>query len=496
MPPNANGMSRRDFVKYGSAASAALASAGLAGCLSGGGGGQEGPVAIPDDPDGAVDGESITLAMDAGHNTRPFNWFKDEIQSDTGVSLGEIQGFGFADLPQKLQTEFNAQSDAFDLAVFYPQYLGTMSANNHLTPLDTMMEIDGWDPSFGSLLKPFRQMYTQWGGNTYALPIDGDVLMLVYRKDLFNKHDIDVPETWAEYNEVARYFTEETDDIPYGAATYGKRGFSYGWFLTRFGGAGGVYFDEDMNPQINTEAGRKAMQNLKDGLQYMPDETASYGYAGLRDAFLNEQVAMVVQWTDVPKKAAASDTVSGKWGGAPVPGFEDGRAASAMPVGRVMGVPQYVSDTKKLAAYRFASTFAGPKFSPHMVSDPRCGEDPFRTEHFDDPSVYSSENPFSDDKEGSVAFPSQEAAEEYATAVQATLEQGFPEPYWPGAPQYINALDIEVSKLVSGQVGVDQALQNVEEEWNSIVDELGRESQQEAYSNVIEAWKNAGIWES
>jgi len=488
-------LKRRQFVKYASAASVA-ATTGLSGCLSGGGGdGDSGAVSIPDDPDGAVDGESITLAMDAGHNTRPFNWFKDEIEGDTGVTLDTIEGFGFADLPQKLQTEFNAQSDAFDLAVFFPQYLGTMAANGHLTPLDSMMEIDGWDPAFDSLLKPFRQMYTQWGGNTYALPIDGDVLMLVYRKDLFENHGITVPETWAEYNEAARYFTEETDDIPYGAATYGKRGFSYGWFLTRFGGAGGVYFDEEMNPQINTEAGQKAMQNLADGLEYMPDETASYGYAGLRDAFLNEQVAMVIQWTDVPKKAAASDTVADKWGGAPVPGFEGQTAASAMPVGRVMGVPKYVSDTKKLAAYRFAETFTGTKYSPHMVSDPRCGEDPFRTEHFADPSIYSTENPFSDETEGSISFPSQEAAEEYASAVQATLEQGYPEPYWPGAPQYINALDIEVSKLVSGQVDVDQALQNVEDEWNSIVEELGRESQKEAYSNVIDAWKNAGIWQ-
>lgn len=495
MTPTNEGINRREFVKYASATSAAVATGGLSGCLGGGGGEDEGPVAIPDDPDAAVDGESITLAMDAGHNTRPFNWFKDEIEGDTGVTLDNIEGFGFADLPQKLQTEFNAQSDAFDLTVFYPQYLGTMAANNHLTPLDPMMEIDGWDPAFDSLLKPFRQMYTQWGGNTYALPIDGDVLMLVYRKDLFDKHDIDVPGTWTEFNQVAQYFTEETDDVPYGAATFGKRGFAYGWFLTRFGGAGGVYFDEEMNPQINTEAGRKAMQSLKDDLQYMPDETASYGYAELRDAFLNEQVAMVIQWTDVPKKAAASDTVSDKWGGAPVPGFEGDTAASAMPVGRVMAVPRYVSDTKKLAAYRFAQTFAGPKYSPHMVSDPRCGEDPFRTEHFDDPSIYTSENPYSDDTEGSASFATQEAAEEYAAAVQATLEQGYPEPYWPGAPQYINALDIEVSKLVSGQVDVDQALENVESEWNSIVEELGRESQQEAYSNVIDAWKNAGIWQ-
>jgi ABC-type glycerol-3-phosphate transport system substrate-binding protein len=221
-----------------SAASIAAA-AGVSGCIGGGedGGGGGGAVDILDDSDSTVDGSSIMLAMDEGHNTRPFEWFNDAVQENTGVEVGEINGF--RSLFSKFKTEFTNNSRAFDLVRFYPQYLGIFAANDHLTPLDDMMEIYGWDPQFDDLLKPFRQMYTQWGGNTYALPIDGDVLMLVYQRDLFEKHDVDVPEAWAEFNEVARYFTEETDDVDHGVVTYGKRDFSYGWFLARFGGLGG-----------------------------------------------------------------------------------------------------------------------------------------------------------------------------------------------------------------------------------------------------------------
>lgn len=95
-----------------------------------------------------------------------------------------------------------------------------------------------------------------------------------------------------------------------------------------------------------------------------------------------------------------------------------------------------------------------------------------------------------------VAFASMEQAEEYANAVGATLEQGYPIPYWPGAQNYIQALTIEMSRFVSGQQGVDQTLTNVQNEWNSIVEELGRDSQLEAYENVIDAWQNAGLWPS
>ncbi|MFB6104182.1 MAG: ABC transporter substrate-binding protein [Halobacteriaceae archaeon] len=482
----------------GATAAAATSSAGCLG-LTGGGGGAANEVDIPDNPDEEVDGTSIVHAMDSGHNTNPFRWFQDEIQQETGVTLSNIQGYGFSELPEKLRTEFNAGSGAFDLVGYYPQYMGTFAANGHIVPLDNMMEVSGWSPAMDDTLKPFREIYTQWGGNTYALPIDGDVLILVYRKDLFEEHNQSVPKTWSEFNQVAKYFTENASDVEYGVATYGSRGFCYGWFLTRFGGAGGIYFDEDMNPQINTEAGRMALESWKETLQYADPQSASYGYAGLRDAFLNERVAMVVQWTDVPKKAAASKRVSGKWGAAPVPGFEGKTAASAMPVGRVLSVPAYTSNTKQLAAYRFAQQMTINKFSKHMVSDPGCGEDPFRNGHFEDPAIYTQQNQyreFSGDAapEDSIAFPTMAAAREYANAVQKTLQQGYPEPYWPGAPQYIEELSVEMSKFVAGDQGVDTTLQNVEDSWNSTVEELGREQQKEYYQNVIQAWKNAGLW--
>ncbi|MFB6111812.1 MAG: ABC transporter substrate-binding protein [Halobacteriaceae archaeon] len=490
-------LNRRQFVKLASAAAATGATAS-AGCLGlGGDGGAAGQVDIPDDPDGAVDGMSITHAMDQGHNTNPFDWFSDEIESDTGVSLGGIQGFSFTGLYSNLVTEFSSGETSFDLFSFYPQFLGEFAANGHAVPLDNMMEVEGWGPNFSDLMDPFRTMYTQWDGSTYALPIDGDVLMLVYRKDLFEQHNKEVPQTWQEFNEVARYFTEETDDIPYGAATFGKRGFSYGWFLTRFGGAGGIYFDADMNPQINTEAGRMALESWKETLEYADPNSPSYGYAELRDAFLNERAAMVVQWTDVPKKAAASDTVADAWGGAAVPGFAGKTAASSMPVGRVLGVSNYISDERKLAAYRFGQAFSSSKYSQHMVSDPDCGEDPYRASHFENPEVFTQTNPYRDGTpQSSIAFSSMEKAEEYTSAVQSTLQQGYPVPYWPGAQNYIEALDVEISKFVSGQQGVDATLSSIEDEWNSIVDDLGREQQRDYYQNVISAWKNAGIWSS
>src|SRR5699024_11354164 len=41
-------------------------------------------------------------------------------------------------------------------------------------------------------------------GELYALPMDSGPMAMFYNKDIFDEHDIDVPETWDQYLEAAR----------------------------------------------------------------------------------------------------------------------------------------------------------------------------------------------------------------------------------------------------------------------------------------------------
>lgn len=47
---------------------------------------------------------------------------------------------------------------------------------------------------------------TQYNGETYAMPIDADFLLMVYREDLFEKYNLKSPNTWTEYAEIAEFF--------------------------------------------------------------------------------------------------------------------------------------------------------------------------------------------------------------------------------------------------------------------------------------------------
>ncbi|MFG2029891.1 ABC transporter substrate-binding protein [Streptomyces sp. NPDC048825] len=53
-------------------------------------------------------------------------------------------------------------------------------------------------------IMPQAMDLTTFEGRTYALPVDIEPMVFLYRKDLFTKHGIPVPKTWAEFESSAR----------------------------------------------------------------------------------------------------------------------------------------------------------------------------------------------------------------------------------------------------------------------------------------------------
>ena len=50
-------------------------------------------------------------------------------------------------------------------------------------------------------------------GELYGVPYNNNVRLLLYRKSIFEKHDLDVPETWADLVETAAYINENEEDM-------------------------------------------------------------------------------------------------------------------------------------------------------------------------------------------------------------------------------------------------------------------------------------------
>jgi multiple sugar transport system substrate-binding protein len=447
---------------------------------------------------------TINVVGDAGHNLKPYEFWKGDFEK-AGITIKIIE-VPFEGVYEKEKTEFVAGTGAFDVVTFYPAYIGDFAGNGYLEPLDNYIKKTPaavWDPNPGDVLGPFWELYCKFAGKVYALPIDGDVLMLQYRKDLIENaqekaafkakygRELKAPETWQDWLDIGQFFTRKKgaklagqvlERDFYGSAEFGKRGFSFAWFLNRWAPFGDPYFDKDMKPQINSPNAVKALQNMVDSLKNAPPDVLGYGYDELRDAFIKGSVAMVVQWTDVPKKGddPSQSEIAGKIGVGRVPGWAIGGKVvhrSMMPVGRVVAV---AADCKnKEAAYWVAKHISYDR-SLEDVSTPLDGLDPYRTTHFKNPQAYKM-------------FPTEARAQDYLKGVEAAMADGYPEIFIPGAAQYEDSLDLHVNKALAGQENPKQALDAVAKEWDAMTEKLGRSKQIDLWSKALQAYKAVGL---
>jgi multiple sugar transport system substrate-binding protein len=423
---------------------------------------------------------TVKVEIDAGHNEVPFQKENAALKK-MGINL-QLVGLPFSGQYEKIVTELVANKGAFDLVVFPPYMIGDFVAKGFLLPLDKYTT--QVDPKLSDVLQPFRDPTLKVNGHLYALPYDGDWHMLYYRSDLFSDpkekaafkakygYDLAAPTTWKQYMDIAQFFTRPPS--LYGTAFFGQRGFSYAWWADIWAGlGGGHWFDNNMNPQINDAAGVKALQMMTVEKTYSPPDVMSYGYEELRDAFLAGKTAMIVQWGDVGKKAndPSVSKIRGKVGFSTVP-----QGRTYMPYSRVMAVA--TGSGNPAAAYAVAAYMTSPQVSDRYVADPATGEDIFRFSQLN-PSLYTT------------IPPNQRAA--YVDAARANLQHGFPELNIPGAPRYLDALDLAVNKALTGQASPAAALNAAAAQWKQITQQEGTQQQKAYYQHFVQAFETAGL---
>jgi multiple sugar transport system substrate-binding protein len=277
--------------------------------------------------------------------------------------------------------------------------------------------------------------------------------------------------------------------------------------MDRAASRGVIYFDENMEPQINSEDGVAALEHMVETTEYAPDNTAQLGVAETINNWQQGKVVMSVWWIDLTEFTARGDfPVVGDQSAAAVPGWEqdDGsiRRNAMMLYNRLYTVPASLPDAKKEAAFYAAMRISHPDYSMQAVADPFTGLDPFLQQHYTDEAAefYTQSNPlrgtgegfpknvpiFSPDKSYPDGRSAVDQAKQHLEAGRINMENGFPQPNWPGAAQYVEDFAIHIQRALAGQESPKEALDAVADEWRTTRDELGRESQQQAYQQFID----------
>lgn len=220
--------------------------------------------------------------------------------------------------------DFNSPSPQADVYAFWYANLGRLAEEGVISPLDEFYTTNAAVIDADDLIPNYFDRYTLYHGKRWAIPFDGDIHVLFYRKSLFAKHDLSPPSSWTEYLDIVKYITEkEKENNIYGAAfmAYPTPFLIVGSFLNRLGGFGGELVDENQRPRVYSPEAVRALEAMVEHAKYTFPATLEVDFAVARDAFIHGKVGMVEQWTDVGIMAEdpRQSLIVGDWGVVPMP---------------------------------------------------------------------------------------------------------------------------------------------------------------------------------
>jgi sorbitol/mannitol transport system substrate-binding protein len=217
-------------------------------------------------------------------------------------------------LRQKVTTDIATKGGQFDVLTIGTYEVPIWAKKEWLVPLDNL----GADYEIDDLLPAIRAGLSL-DGKLYAAPFYGESSMVMYRKDLFEKAGLTMPDqpTWDFIADAARKTTNKAAEV-YGICLRGKAGWGENMaFLTAMSNSFGArWFDENWKPQFD-------QPEWKDTLTFYVDLMKEAGPPGASSNGFNENLALFnsgkcAMWIDAtvaasfvtnPKDSSVADKV-------------------------------------------------------------------------------------------------------------------------------------------------------------------------------------------
>jgi sorbitol/mannitol transport system substrate-binding protein len=239
----------------------------------------------------------------------------DHFTKDTGIKVNYTV-LPENDVRAKISTEFSSQAGQYDVASVGPYEVPTFAKNGWLSPLDSIAE----DPEFDQddIFPAFTEALSV-DGQLYAEPFYGESSFLMYRKDIFEKLGLTMPEnpTWQEVADLAA----KVDGAEPGMKGICLRG-QVGWgqvfapLTTVVNTFGGTWFDKDWNAGVDSPEFTEAVNFYVDLVKNHGEEDASQ--AGFTECLNNVEQSKVAMWYDATSAAnsleSSESPVAGKMG--------------------------------------------------------------------------------------------------------------------------------------------------------------------------------------
>ena len=134
-------------------------------------------------------------------------------------------------------------------------------------------------------------------GSLFGIPFGSETSILGYRKDIFEKHGLEVPETYDELLELACKIPELEPGMGGLASRAASGHHASHAYLLHLAPLGGRIFDENWNPIMNNAEGVKAAEALRTIVDCGAEGAETFGFAEAGASFLQGNSAMFLDST-------------------------------------------------------------------------------------------------------------------------------------------------------------------------------------------------------
>ncbi|MEM9013242.1 MAG: extracellular solute-binding protein [Pseudomonadota bacterium] len=261
--------------------------------------------------------EEITLCWAAWDPANALVELSKDFTAESGIEM-KFEFVPWPNFADRMLNELNSGGQLCDLLIGDSQWIGGSAENGHYLKLNEFFEAEGI--SMDDFLPAAVYAYSTWPKGTpnyYALPAMGDALGWTYRRDWFEREDLQAefqeqhgralapPQTWTELREIAEFFQgrEIDGNTVYGAYIFTERG-SEGITMGATAALYSFGFEYETEPgsysmegAVNSAESIAALEFYKELYECCtaPGYTDSYMGEGL-DAFKSGQVAMQMNW--------------------------------------------------------------------------------------------------------------------------------------------------------------------------------------------------------
>lgn len=404
----------------------------------------------------------------------------------TGVKMKFVE-YGYTDIPAKMMAEAVAKTGEYDIFNQFPYVVPDAAGAGVIIPLDEY--VAKGQPDFSGIEAPLRAQQF-YNGKQYFFLLDGDHLILMLRKDILElpgvKEEFQAkfgrepgcPETLEHWEQMAEFFhtkkgqsrwgkTFEQD--LFGAMGYRSINFSYRHFPVYFGG---LLFDKDMKPRINTPQGIRAIQQFTSIVKYMPPDIQGWGTPQIYPFWASGQAFSVMAFPSIVGygNANAESKIKEQQLSCLVPTTDaDGKRVRRVP--QAAGTGYMVSKYSKHPelAYYFLQWFTGPTKGDEAIADGKGFWDPMRSSNLTHEGIIA--------KFGKQFLEVTMEGTKYATSLLML----------PGNEEYFNVMDKNLAQVMQGNMTSIEAAQQIEAGWNKVTDDVGRQEQIKIWRSGVES---------